>query len=123
MKIIYQIVSVTVLLLFLGASGVDCLVPNARMSASEKACCQQMAGQCDMGMASKHLCCQKMVQRHDEADLKDLSHVASSTLSLQVATPEQGLSTNVSIPLFNVLQKLGGPPHDSPALSVEILRI
>ena len=76
-----------------------------------------------MGMASKHPCCQKMVQRHDEADLKDLSHVASSTLSLQVATPKQGLSTSVSIPLFNVLQQLGGPPHDSPALSVEILRI
>jgi hypothetical protein len=51
MKLIHQIVAATVLLLFLGVSGVDCLVPNARMRDAEKICCQQMAGQCDMTAA------------------------------------------------------------------------
>lgn len=123
MKLIYQIAAATVLLLFLGVSGMDCLAPNARMSAAEKACCQQMAGQCDMGVAAKHPCCQKMVQRHDEADLKDLSHFASSTLSLQVVMRGQRLSTDVSIPWFIVFQQLSDPPHHPPAPSVEILRI
>src|SRR4051794_3885274 len=123
MKLIYQIVATTVLLLFLGVSGVDCLVPNARMSAAEKACCQQMAGQCDMGMAANHPCCQKIVQRQNDIDLKDISHLASPTLSLQVAMPVKGLSTDVSIPSFIDLQQLGDPPPDPPAPSVEILRI
>jgi hypothetical protein len=123
MKLIYQIVATTVLLLFLGASGADCLVPNQRMSAAEKACCQQMAGQCDMGMAAKHPCCQKIIQRQDDVDLKDLSHFASPALSLQVATPGQGLSPDVSMPSFILVQPLDNSPHDPPDPSVEILRI
>lgn len=38
----HQIVGAVALLLFLGISGADCLVPNARMSDAEKISCQQM---------------------------------------------------------------------------------
>jgi hypothetical protein len=119
MKLIYQIVAATVLLLFLGVSGADCLVPNAQMSAAEKTCCQQMAGQCDMSMATKHPCCQKITERHDDADLNDLSHFAAS----QVATPESDFSLDVTMSLSVLPDLPGQPPHDPPIPSVEILRI
>jgi hypothetical protein len=53
MKFFYQFAAAVMLLLFFGVSGTDCLIPNAQMSAAEKACCRQMAGQCDMDMAAK----------------------------------------------------------------------
>jgi hypothetical protein len=123
MKLIYQIVAATVLLLFLGASDADCLVPNVRMSDAEKMCCQQMAGQCDMSMAAKHPCCQKITQRHDDADLNDLSHFASPLLSSHVAMLGSGLPLVVTVPLSVLPDLLEQPPHAPPVPSVEILRI
>jgi len=123
MKLIYQIAATTILLLFLGVSGADCLVPNARMSDSEKVCCQQMAGQCDMSMAAKHPCCQRITQRHDDADLNDLSHFAAPLLSSQVAMLGSGLPLDVVVPLSVLPDFQEKPPHDPPVPSVEILRI
>jgi hypothetical protein len=123
MKLFYQIVVATMLLLFLGVSEADCLVPNAQMSDAEKVCCQQMAGQCDMSMAAKHPCCQKIVQRHDDVDLNDLSHFAAPPLSSQVAMLGAGLSLDAAVSLSVLPDLLEQPPHDFPVPSVEILRI
>ena len=123
MKPLYQIVVATMLLLFLGASGADCLVPNARMSAAEKACCLQMAGQCDMNMAAKHPCCQKIVQHHDDADLKDLSHFVTPPLPFHVAVFGSGSSLHVQMQSFVLFERPAHSPHDPPSPSVEILRI
>src|ERR1700733_14173447 len=97
MKLIYQIVAAIVLLLFLGVSGADCLAPNARMSDAEKICCQKMAGQCDTSMAAKYPCCQKITQRHDDADLNDLSHFAAPPMSSQLAMLGSGLSLDATL--------------------------
>jgi hypothetical protein len=123
MKLIHQIVAATVLLLFLGVSGVDCLVPSSRMSDAEKICCQQMAGQCDMSMAAKHPCCQKMAQRHDDADLNDLSHFAAPTLSSQMIRLGGSAFLDATVSLSILPDLLEQPPHDPPMPSVEILRI
>jgi hypothetical protein len=123
MKLIYQIVAATVLLLFLGVSGADCLVPNAQMSDAEKICCQQMAGQCDMSMAAKHPCCQKITHRHDDADLNDLSHFAAAPIASQVTILGSGLSLDATVSLWVLPDLLESPPHDPPVPSVEILRI
>jgi hypothetical protein len=123
MKSLYQIVAATMLLLFLGVAGVDCLVPNARMSAAEKECCQKMAGQCDMNMAAKHPCCQKIVQHHDDAYLNDYSHFGAPPLSLHTAMPEPDFSLHVPVRSFVLFERLGCPPHNPPSPSVEILRI
>jgi hypothetical protein len=123
MKSLYQIVAAAMLLLFLGVSGADCLVPDARMSAAEKACCQKMAGQCDMNMAAKHPCCQKIVPHHDDADLRDLSHFATPPLSSHAAMLEPGFSLHLPLQSFVLFERLGRLPHDPPSPSVEILRI
>jgi hypothetical protein len=120
MKLFYQIVAGIALLLFIGVSGAGCFVPNAPMSDAEKVCCQQMAGQCDMNMAAKHPCCQNIVQRHDDADLNDLSHFTAPPLSSPVAMLGAGLSHDVTVVHPDLL---GRPPHDPPVPSVEILRI
>jgi hypothetical protein len=123
MKLIYQIVATTVLLLFLGVSGADCWVTHARMSDAEKICCRQMAGQCDMSMAAKHPCCKKITQRHDDADLNDLSYFDAPSISSQVAMPVSGLSLDVTMSLSVFSDVPGQAPHDPPIPSVEILRI
>jgi hypothetical protein len=123
MKRFFQIVAAAMLLMFFGASGADCLVPNAGMSEAEKACCQQMAGQCDMSTAAKHPCCQKIVPRHDDADLYDLSRFATPPLSLHVATLGVRSSLDIATPSFFLPERLGRPPHDPPTPSVEILRV
>jgi hypothetical protein len=123
MKPFYQFAAAVMLLLFFGVTGADCLVPNAQMSAAEKACCRQMAGQCDMDMAAKHPCCQKIVQRHDDADLNNFAHFTFPPPSLQVATLESGFGLDMLAPSFVVLQQLRRPPHDPPIPSIEILRI
>jgi hypothetical protein len=123
MKLIHQIVAATILLLFLGVSGADCLVPNARMSDSEKMCCQQMAGQCDMSMAAKHPCCQKITQRNDDADVNDLSHVVAPPLFSQVAMLGAGLPLDAIVSLSVLPDLLEWRPHGPPFASVEILRI
>src|SRR5581483_2312127 len=36
-----------------------CLLPNAQLTAAEKACCKEMANHCDQaGMPKSHSCCQ-----------------------------------------------------------------
>lgn len=123
MKLFHQIVVAAALLLFLGVSRADCLVPNAGMSDAEKTCCQQMAGQCDRSTAAKHPCCQKIVQGGDEVVLNDLSHFAAPPLSLHVATLGAGSSLDIATHSFFLPERLGRPPHDPPTPSVEILRI
>lgn len=122
MKPLYQIVAATMLLLFLGVPGVDCLVPNARMSTAEKACCQQMAGQCDMNMGGKHSCCQKIVH-HDDADLNDLSRPVAPPLCSYVAMLEPAFSLHVLVQSFVLFERPLRSPHDPPSPSIEILRI
>ncbi len=122
-KPFYQIVAATMVLLLFRASGVECSVLNARMSDVEKACCWQMAGQCDRNMAAKHPCCRKIAHHHDDADLNDPSHLVTPALSLHVAALGSGLSLDVSMPSFFLPERLRYPPHDAPKPSVKILRI
>jgi len=81
-----------------------------------------MAGQCDMSMAAKHPCCQKIVQRHDDAYLKNLPHFTFPSLSLQVATLDS-FDPDMLAPPFVGLQQLRRPPPDPPVPSIEILRV
>ncbi|MDQ2840718.1 MAG: hypothetical protein M3Y72_06705 [Acidobacteriota bacterium] len=123
MKLFFQIVAAAMLLLFLGVSEADCLTPNAGMSNAEKACCRQMAGQCDMNMAATHPCCRKIVQRHNVADLKDPAHFPASALSLQAAALPSGLSIDLSTRSFVFPERLRHPAHSPPKPSLVILRI
>jgi hypothetical protein len=122
MKLFRQHVSVLVLLLFLGGVGTECLASNAHMNDSEKACCQQMAGQCNTGMAAKHPCC-KRIQRHDEIDVKDAQHFVPILLPLHLPILDNYSLDPVATRSLAHSEILGRPPTDTPTSSITILRI
>lgn len=115
-----QIVATSLLLLIIGASGTNCLVPNAQMSDAEKSCCRQMAGQCDTDMAAKHPCCRKTVGHHNAALLKNFASVVTLPLSLPVARLGSDISSE---PLIASFEPFTYPSHDPPIPSVQVLRI
>jgi hypothetical protein len=121
-KLFHQLVSVLALFLFLGAAGTECLALNAPMNDSEKACCQQMAGQCDTSMAAKHPCC-KRIQRHDEVDVKNAQHLAPIMLPLYFSLPDSYSLDQVATRSLAHSEILGRPPTDTPTSSIAILRI
>jgi hypothetical protein len=85
-------------LLWASAPVLACL-PNGAMTAEEMACCQKMAGNCDMGGGS-HKCCDTSVNRataspalapssvaHDSSPQVLSSFLAVEELALQPADP------------------------------------
>ena len=122
MKLLHQLVSVVALFLFLGAAGTECLALNAPMNDSEKACCQQMAGQCDTSMAAKHPCC-KRIQRHDEVDVKNAQHFVPIVLPLYLSILDNYSLDPVATRSLARSELLGRPPTDTPTSSIAILRI
>jgi hypothetical protein len=122
MKLFHQLVSVVVLFLFLGAAGTECLALNTPMNDSEKACCQQMAGQCDTSMAAKHPCCKK-IQRHDEVDVKNAQHFAPIMSPLHLSLLDSYSLDEVATRSLAHSEILGRPPTNTPTSSIAILRI
>src|SRR5215472_7338343 len=111
-----QIIVAVMMLLFIWVSGADCLLPNTSMSSTEKACCQQMAGQCDNSMAAEHPCCQQTVPSND-AELNVAPHSVSWPFPLHLAILELNASLQVPSRPFLRAQRPGGPPHEPPAFS------
>jgi hypothetical protein len=122
MKLLRQLVSVIVVLLFLGGVGAECLASNAHMNDSENACCQQMAGRCDTSMAAKHPCC-KRIQGRDEVDLKDAQHFTPIMLPPYLPMVDNYSLNPVATGWLASPEILGRPPSDLPTSSITILRI
>jgi hypothetical protein len=123
MKSCYQVVAMAMLLLLLGVSGSDCLVSNGQMTAAEKACCKKMAGQCDMSGSGLHSCCRKVVQHHDDAELKDSPSAAASPVTLQMAALGSDCFLEMPVLSFILHEVVTQPPHSPPSPSIEILRV
>jgi len=117
-----QIVAAVILLLFVGVSSADCLATNAPMSSAEKACCQQMAGQCDTGMGAEHPCCKKTVPLLD-AELNAAQHSASRLLPFQLAILEPSACLQVPAEWFIGAERPRSPRYDPPLSYTEVLRI
>lgn len=124
MKPFRQLVAVLTLLWFFGVSGAECLVSSAaQMSSADKLCCQQMAGQCDMGMAAEHPCCKKIAPQN-YALLNEEPHRTPTLLSWSL--PILGTAFFLRAPvtqLFPHFEWLGRPPKAPPSSSITILRI
>ena len=112
------------LLVLLGVPTMACLLPDAHLTDEEKACCRAMSNDCgSMDMGTEHSCCQKVVQHHDSALVKEISTTIHADLSVQVAfTPVQ-----LYLPFANASQALNEAAWHAPPFiatsSIEILRI
>lgn len=63
MRSLRQFGALVLLLVTCVAPAMACMVPDAQMSAQERACCHMMKDQCgQMGMSASHGCCQKTPQ-------------------------------------------------------------
>ncbi|MEO6815326.1 MAG: hypothetical protein ABI177_01390 [Edaphobacter sp.] len=123
MRVLHQF-GVLVLLLVTGlAPAMACMVPDAQMSAQERACCHTMSSQCgQMEMPASHGCCQKTpASIHDNA------------LDTKTVVFHPVVVAAVYLAVFNLLalapiaaewvERLDFSPPQSPPSSVSILRI
>lgn len=63
-KRLHQYAGALLISVLLGYPAMDCLIPGAEMTESERECCKHMAQQCgSMDMPSSDSCCQKDISR------------------------------------------------------------
>jgi|SRR5690348_8500874 hypothetical protein len=87
---------ISVLLLCTTVPSLRCLIPTARLSAAERACCKRMAGECGR-IPSTHECCKKALSNAQPAV------TASKTV---IAAPEVVLGTHIAASLAILLQPI-----------------
>ena len=114
---------VLMLALLIGAGPImACTLPDARMTAAEKACCREMAGTCGKDMqTSSHSCCETVLSK-DAPALLVTSHKAQHPTFVFVAlqaSPQIGAhqSRELAHP-----ERSHSPPL-FPHSSIQILRI
>ena len=92
-------ITALVALLWLSWPLLACL-PQSTMSAEEMACCQKMAGNCDMG-GGNHKCCDTSVNR------------ASASSAIAPSSPTHDFSPQV-LTSFLAVEELTRQPADLP---------
>jgi hypothetical protein len=123
MRAFRQLGALILLLVTCLAPAMACMVPDAEMSAQERACCRTMKNRCgQMGMPASHGCCQKAPPSvHDNA------------LVTKTVAPSPVAITAIWLTAYEVLPAAPvvvgwvrhpdhSPPESSPP-AVSILRI
>lgn len=124
MKLFSKTVAAAMLLVMLGVPAMACLEPDAQLTEEEKACCREMANQCgSMDMPGDHSCCQKTVQHHDVAVVKNVSHSSFPQSTAQVANLHLSVLPSETVGHPAVPERLRHPPPSFTHPSIEILRI
>jgi hypothetical protein len=111
------------LLLFAAAPAMACAVPDAQLTAAERACCRMMKAQCgQMEMPASHSCCHKNI---GSASHKALTIEATSfqpTLTIVAVLPALFSQLPPSLNSYWI-EKSEYPPPISPPAAIFILRI
>lgn len=112
------------LLLFVVPVLMVCLVPTATLTAAERECCKQMAGQCGKaGMGGSHSCCERSANPEDLNLVKAKpSHFAPDLGTVALVAPAGAQPVLMADFPASELSAIHGPPESPPA-SVSVLRI
>jgi hypothetical protein len=105
------------------APAMACMMPDAAMSAQERACCRMMKNQCgQMGMPASHGCCQKNpLGVHDNAlDTKATNFHPIAAPVVWLAAFELENSTSSAA---GWVERPDYSPPKSSATTISILRI
>lgn len=125
MKIVRQFGAFVLILLWSLVPAMACAVPDAQMTASERACCIQMHSDCgdmDMDMPSSQGCCHKDVQAdhvvamHQTNVSIDPSFAIFAQLSID--SPPTAPQTT-----FGLVDIVDTSPPESPGTAITVLRI
>ncbi len=123
MRVLRQFGVLVLLLVSCLAPAMACMVPNAEMSAQERACCRMMKNQCgQMGMPASHSCCQKTPPsvRDNALVTKAVTfhpvEVAVIWVAIsELANPASAVAGWVEHPAYS--------PPESPPTTISVLRI
>lgn len=113
------------LLLFVAPVLMVCLVPTATLTAAERECCKQMAGQCHKaGMDGSHSCCERSASPEDLSFVKAKpSQVAPELGMIALLAPAGAQAVLIAaFPAFDFFSAIHSPPESPPA-SISVLRI
>jgi hypothetical protein len=105
------------------APAMTCMVPDAQMSAQERACCRMMNDQCgQMEMAASHGCCQKTPQKvYINAPVAKTATVRPVAVTAIWLTASEMLNPNAIVARW--VDRPEYSPPKSPPSTVSILRI
>ena len=123
MRLLRQFGVLVLLLVTCLAPAMACMVPDAQMSAQERACCRTMSSQCGQTeMPSSHGCCQKTpASIHDNAlDTKTVAFHPVAAAVVYLAVSELLTPTSTAA---EWVERPDCSPPQSPPSSVSILRI
>lgn len=123
MRCLRQFGVVVLLLLSYVAPVMACMRADARMSASERACCRMMKGNCgQMEMPASHGCCHKAPNISQPNALRSKTAVIYPTLAfavhiLAVDRPSLNETSATWTPAPQ------SPPPESPPRSISVLKV
>ncbi|HEX4021941.1 MAG TPA: hypothetical protein VHX63_12400 [Acidobacteriaceae bacterium] len=122
MRVLRQFGVLILLLVSCVAPAMACMVPDAQMSAQERACCRTMSNQCgQMEMPASHGCCQKTPPSAYDNALNTKAaafHPVVVSVSSLVAFEVNPAST-----VTGWVERPDYSPPKSPPSTVSILRI
>jgi hypothetical protein len=122
MKSLRQIGVLVLLLASCLAPAMACMVPDAAMSAQERACCRMMKNQCgQMGMPASHGCCQKtrLGVRDNALDTKAMNFHPNAAPIIWLTAFELDSTSSVA----GWVEHTEYSPPKSPPATISILRI
>ena len=123
MRILRQFGVLVLLLVSCLAPAMACMVPDAQMSAQERACCQMMKDQCgQVEMSASHGCCQKTPQSiHINA--LDTKMVTFHPVVVLVIWQTAAELLNPTTVVAEWIDRPEYSPPKSPPTAISILRI
>ena len=123
MRVLRQFGVLALLLVTCLAPAMACMVPDAQMSAQERACCRTMSSQCGQTeMPASHGCCQKTpASLHNNAlDTKTVTFHPVTAAFVYLAVFDSLTQTPIAA---EWVERPDYSPPQSPPSSVSILRI
>lgn len=123
MRVLRQYGVLVLLLVTCFTPAIACMVPDAQMSAQERACCRMMENQCgQMEMPASHGCCQKTPPSiHDNALVTKILAVHPIALTAIWLTASALLTPTPAA--VGWVERTNYSPPTSPPSAVSILRI
>jgi hypothetical protein len=123
MRVLRQFGVLVLLLVSCLAPAMACMVPNAEMSAQERACCRMMKNQCgQVEMPASHGCCQKI-----PPSVRDSALVTKAVTFHPAVVAVMGLAiSELANPVSAATGWVEHPdysPPKSPAATISVLRI
>lgn len=123
MRVLRQCGVLVLLLVTCFTPAIACMVPDAQMSAQERACCRMMKNQCgQMEMPASHGCCQKTPPSiHDNALVTKIVAFHPIALTAIWLTASELLNPNSAVTAW--VEHADYSPPKSPPFTISILRI